>query len=91
MATIDAPAELYRTATILSGMANLPRASVFLRDKLFSKVVTAPTDQVDISFYNGKAKLVPYCSRFAVGTACSTGTPAIAALLTTIHEAWSAL
>ena len=62
-------AEVYRTATILSGMASLPRASVFLRDKLFSKVVTAPTDQVDISFYNGKAKLAPYCSRFAVGAA----------------------
>ena len=59
MATIDAPAELYRTATILSGMANLPRASVFLRDKMFSKAVTAPTDQVDISFCNGKAKLAP--------------------------------
>ena len=69
MATVDAPAEIYRTSTILTGMANLPRASVFLRDQLFSNVVTAPTDQVDISFYKGKAKLAPYCSRFAVGTA----------------------
>ena len=68
-AATEAPAEIYRTSTILTGMANLPRASVFLRDKLFSKVVTAPTDQVDISFYKGKAKLAPYCSRFAVGTA----------------------
>ena len=50
-------------------MANLPRASVFLRDKLFSKVVTSPTDQVDISFYKGNARLSPFCSRFAVGTA----------------------
>jgi hypothetical protein len=68
-AAIEAPAEIYRTSTILTGMANLPRASVFLRDRLFSKVVTAPTDQVDISFYKGKAKLAPYCSRFSVGTA----------------------
>ena len=69
MATIDAPPELYRTSTILAGMVNLPRASVFLRDKLFSKVVTSPTDQVDISFYKGKAKLAPYCSRFSAGIA----------------------
>jgi hypothetical protein len=69
MPTIDAPAELYRTSTVLAGMVNLPRASVFLRDKLFSKVVTAPTDQVDISFYKGKAKLAPYCSKFSAGIA----------------------
>ena len=50
-------------------MANLPRASVFLRDKLFSKVVITPTDQVDISFYKGKAKLTPYCSRYSAGIA----------------------
>ena len=68
-AAIEAPAEIYRTSTILTGMANLPRAVVFLRDKLFSRVVTAPTDQVDISFYKGKARLSPFCSRFAVGTA----------------------
>ena len=47
----------------------MPRASVFLRDKLFSRKVTVPTDQVDISFYKGKSKLAPYCSRFSVGTA----------------------
>ena len=69
MPMIDAPAEIYRTSTILGGMENLPRASVFLRDKLFSKVVTVPTDQVDISYYHGKAKLAPYCSRFSAGTA----------------------
>jgi hypothetical protein len=69
MPVIDAPAEIYRTSTILAAMSNLPRASVFLREKLFSKVVTTLTDQVDISFYKGKAKLAPYCSRFAVGTA----------------------
>ena len=69
MPTAEAPSELYRTSTVLAGMVNLPRASVFLRDKLFSKVVTAPTDQVDISFYKGKAKLAPYCSRFSAGTA----------------------
>jgi hypothetical protein len=50
-------------------MVNLPRASVFLRDKLFSKVVTSPTDQVDISFYKGKARLAPYCSKFSAGIA----------------------
>jgi hypothetical protein len=65
----DAPPELYRTGTILTGMANLKRASVFLRDKLFSRVVTAPTDQVHISYYNGKARLSPFCSRYAVGSA----------------------
>ena len=80
MPTIDAPAELYRTSTVLAGMVNLPRASVFLRDKLFSKVVTAPTDQVDVSFYKGKAKLAPYCSRFQRGNRGSPGAPAIAAL-----------
>ena len=69
MPTVEASAEIYRTSTILAGMVNIPRASVFLRDKLFSRVVTVPTDQVDISFYKGKAKLAPYCSRFAVGTA----------------------
>jgi Phage major capsid protein E len=65
----EAPAEIYRTSSILAGMENVPRASVFLRDKLFSKVVTVPSDQVDISFYKGKAKLAPYCSRFSAGTA----------------------
>ena len=45
-ATIEAGPELYRTSTVLAGMVNLPRASVFLRDKLFSKVVTAPTDHL---------------------------------------------
>ena len=69
MPAIEAPAEIYRTSTILSGIVNLPRASVFLRDKLFGKVQTVPTDQVDISFYKGKAKLAPYCSRFSAGTA----------------------
>ena len=69
MPTIEAPAEIYRTSTILAGIANLPRASVFLRDKLFSRIVTTPTDQVDISFYKGKARLAPYCSRFSAGTA----------------------
>ena len=69
MPTTEAPPELYRTSTILAALVNLPRASVFLRDKLFSKVVTSPTDQVDISFYKGKAKLAPYCSRFSAGTA----------------------
>ena len=69
MPTIEAPAEIYRTSTVLAGMVNLPRASVFLRDKLFSKVVTAPTDQVDVSFYKGKSRLAPYCSRFSAGTA----------------------
>ena len=69
MPTVEAPAEIYRTSTILTGLVNLPRASVFLRDKLFSKVVTAPTDQVDISYYKGKSKLAPYCSRFSAGTA----------------------
>jgi hypothetical protein len=68
-AAIEAPAEIYRTSTVLAGMANIPRASVFLRDKLFSRIVTTPTDQVDISFYKGKAKLAPYCSRFSAGTA----------------------
>ena len=69
MPTTDAPAELYRTSTVLAGMINLPRSSVFLRDKLFSKVVTAPTDQVDISFYKGKAKLAPFVSRYSAGSA----------------------
>ena len=69
MPTIDAPAELYRTSTVLAGMVNLPRASVFLRDKLFSKVVTAPTDQVDVSFYKGKAKLAPFVSEYSAGSA----------------------
>ena len=69
MPTIDAPPELYRTSSLLPAMVNLPRASVFLRDKLFSKVVTSPTDQVDISFYKGRAKLAPYCSRFSAGIA----------------------
>ncbi len=69
MPATQAPAELYRTSTILAGLTNVPRASVFLRDKLFSKIVTAPTDQVDISFYKGKAKLAPYCSRFSAGIA----------------------
>ncbi len=68
-AAIEAPAEIYRTSTVLAGMANLPRASVFLRDKLFSRVVTTPTDMVDISYYHGKSKLAPYCSRFSAGTA----------------------
>ena len=36
MPMIDAPAEIYRTSTILGERENLPRASVFLRDKLFS-------------------------------------------------------
>ena len=67
MPTTDAPAELYRTSTILAGMVNLPRASVFWRDKLFSRVVTTPTDQVDISYYKGCSRLAPYCSRFSVG------------------------
>jgi Phage major capsid protein E len=40
-----------------------------LRDKLFSKVVTTPGDLVDISFYKGKAKLAPYCSKFSAGIA----------------------
>ena len=57
MPIIEAPPEIYRTSTLLSAMVNLPRASVFLRDKLFSKVVASPTDQVDISFYKGKAEL----------------------------------
>jgi hypothetical protein len=69
MPVTDAPSEMYRTSTILGGMVNLPRASVFLRDKLFSKVVTTPTDQVDISFYKGKSKLAPYCSRYSAGIA----------------------
>ena len=87
MPTIDAPAELYRTSTVLAGMVNLPRASVFLRDKLFSKVVTAPTDQVDVSFYKGKAKLAPYCSRFRPESAVPQGAPAIAALQPGSHQA----
>jgi hypothetical protein len=69
MPTAEAAPEIYRTSTILAGMVNVPRASVFLRDKLFSKIVTAPTDQVDVSFYKGKAKLAPYCSRFSAGIA----------------------
>jgi Phage major capsid protein E len=40
-----------------------------LRDKLFSKVVTSPTDQVDVSFYKGRARLAPYCSKFSAGIA----------------------
>ena len=50
-------------------MVNLPRASVFLRDKLFSKVATSPGDQVDVSFYKGRARLAPYCSKFSAGIA----------------------
>ena len=80
-AAIEAPAEIYRTSTVLAGMANLPRASVFLRDKLFSRIVTTPTDQVDISFYKGKAKLAPYCSRFQRRNCRSSRTSAIAAFL----------
>ena len=69
MPATEAPPEIYRTSSILAGMVNLSRASVFLRDKLFAKVVTSPTDLVDISFYKGKAKLAPYCSRFSAGIA----------------------
>ena len=69
MPTVEAPPEIYRTSSILAGIESVPRASVFLRDKLFSKKVTVPSDQVDISFYKGRARLAPYCSRFAVGTA----------------------
>jgi hypothetical protein len=69
MPTVDAPAEIYRTSTILAGLVNLPKASVFLRDKLFSKVVTTGGDQVDVSFYRGKAKLAPFCSKFSAGIA----------------------
>jgi hypothetical protein len=60
MPATQAPAEIYRTSTILAGLTNVPRASVFLRDKLFSKVVTAPTDQVDISASTrGRPSLLP--------------------------------
>jgi hypothetical protein len=69
MPTAEAPEYLYRTSTVLEGLVNLPRASVFLRDKLFSKVVTSPTDQVDVSFYKGRARLAPYCSKFSAGIA----------------------
>jgi hypothetical protein len=61
--------ELYRTSTILEGLATLPPASVFLRDKLFSKVQTSPTDLVSIEFYKGRQKLAPFCSRFSKGIA----------------------
>ena len=68
-------------------MVNLPRASVFLRDKLFGRVVTVPTDQVDISFYKGKAKLAPYCSRFAVGTAVPRERQQLRLFSSAVHEA----
>ena len=61
MPTVEAYQRRFTASAPFSeGLVNLARASVFLRDKLFSKVVTAPTDQVDISYYKGKARLSPF-------------------------------
>lgn len=60
--TTDVPLEtLYRTSTMLEGMVDIPRASVFLRDRLFSNVVASPSDQVAIEYYRGRSKLAPFC------------------------------
>ena len=85
-AAIEAPAEIYRTSTVLAGMANLPRASVFLRDKLFSRIVTTPTDQVDISFLQGQVEIGALLLAFQRRHGSAPRTPAIATFLTTVHE-----
>jgi Phage major capsid protein E len=66
--TTDIP-EIYRTTTLMEGMANFPPASVFLRNKLFSTTVTSPTDQVALDFYNGTTRLAPFVARLKKGIA----------------------
>jgi hypothetical protein len=69
MPALDIPIEaLYRTSAILEGIINLPQAGAFLRDTLFSRVFTTEADLVDVNYYNGRAKLAPWCSRFSKGT-----------------------
>jgi Phage major capsid protein E len=70
MPTTDIPlGALYRTSSLLEALINIPPAGAFLRDTLFSKVFTTEADLIDISFYNGRSKLAPWCSRFSKGTA----------------------
>jgi Phage major capsid protein E len=70
MPTTDIPLEaLYRTSSLLEAVTSIPPAGAFLRDTLFSRVLTTDSDQLDISFYNGRAKLAPWCSRHSKGSA----------------------
>jgi Phage major capsid protein E len=70
MPTTDIPIEaIYRTGAILEALTNLPPAGAFLRDTLFNRIFTTEADLIDVNYYNGRAKLAPYCSRFSKGTA----------------------
>ena len=61
--------EIYRTTVIMEASINLPPASVFLRNKLFSTSVTSPTDMVALDYYNGTTKLAPFVARLKKGIA----------------------
>lgn len=58
---------LYRTSTLVESFAQVPSAAQFLRDKLFPRTVTAPTDLVGVEYYKRTQRLAPYCSRFSKG------------------------
>lgn len=68
------------------GLATLPPASVFLRDKLCSRVQTSPTDLISIEFYRGRQKLAPFCSRYSKGIAVARERSQLS-LFSSLHQA----
>ena len=53
---------------MIEAISQIPPAPSFLKDQLFGRVVTTPSDLVSVEFYKGNQRLAPYCSRFSKGT-----------------------